>query len=409
MTSGALFNPFDPAYQADPYPTFHRMRSSEPVHWSSMFEAWFLTRHHDVVLAGRDPRLSSAGRTSAFCRSQFGRAGLEPSMVEQFMTTADRKMDELDAPEHGRIRKVANPAFRPTSLDAIRPRVQAAVNELLDQAPRDHFDLASTLAHPLPWTVICEILGIPLADRQKLKSWAKAFVLMFASPIEALDVNGRTAEEAVRGFLGYFTAMVRERQASPGDDLMSHLGRAVRDGVMTEDECVAQCVLLLTAGSNTVSEQIINGVHDLLTHPDALTTLKERPELIPAGVEEMLRHETPIPFLNRIALEDLEIGGTLIKKGQVVFLGFGAGNRDPELFTDPDRFDVTRKGAAHLSFGYGAHFCIGANLARIQIEALVRSLLERMPEIRLDPAAAPVLSCDSLMFRGFKSLPVLVS
>jgi cytochrome P450 len=203
--------------------------------------------------------------------------------------------------------------------------------------------------------------------------------------------------------------MVRERQASPGDDLISHLGRAVRDGVMTDDERVAQCVLFLAAGSNTVSEQIINGVHDLLIHPDALTTLKERPELIPTAVEEMFRHETPTPFLNRIAREDLEIGGTLIKKGQVVFLGFGAGNRDPEIFTDPDRFDVTRKGAAHLSFGYGAHFCIGANLARIEIEALVRSLLERMPEIRLDPAAAPVLSCDSLMFRGFKTLPVVVS
>jgi pimeloyl-[acyl-carrier protein] synthase len=232
MTSSSLFNPLDPAYQTDPYPTFHRMRSTEPVHWSGMFEAWFLTRYHDVVLATRDPRLSSARRTSSFCRSQFGRAGLDPSMVEQFITTADRKMDELDAPEHGRIRKVANPAFRPTSLEAIRPRVQAAVNELLDQAPKDHFDLAATLAHPLPWTVICEILGIPVAERQKLKSWAKAFVLMFASPIEALDVNGRTAEEAVRGFLGYFTAMVRERQASPGDDLMSFRPRSRRCSVM---------------------------------------------------------------------------------------------------------------------------------------------------------------------------------
>jgi cytochrome P450 len=123
----------------------------------------------------------------------------------------------------------------------------------------------------------------------------------------------------------------------------------------------------------------------------------------------MLRHETPIPFLNRIATEELEIGGTRIQKGQVVFLGFGAGNRDPEIFTDPDRFDVTRKGAAHLSFGHGPHFCIGANLARIQLEAFVRSLLERMPGIRLAPAAAPVLSCDSLMFRGFKSLTVVVS
>ncbi|HLM75481.1 MAG TPA: cytochrome P450 [Polyangiaceae bacterium] len=403
-----LFNPFDPAYQADPYPTFHQMRSTEPVHWSEMFQAWFLTRYRHVELAARDPRLSSARRTSSFCRSQFGQAGLEPSTVEQFMTTSDLKMDEVDPPEHGRIRKNANPAFRPASLDAMRPRIQAAVDDLLDRAPKDRFDLAATLADPLPWTVICEILGIPAAERQKLKSWTKAFALMFASPIDALEVNGRSAEEAVRGFHGYFTAMVRERQASPGDDLMSHLGQAVRGGVMTEGECVAQIVLLLSAGSSTVSEQISNGVHDLLTHPDALATLKSRPDLTPTAVEEMLRHQTPIPFLNRIATEDLEIGGTPIHKGQVVFLGFGAGNRDPEIFPDPDRFDITRKGAGHLAFGYGAHFCIGANLARIQIEALVRSLLERTPEIRLDPAAAPVLNCDSLMFRGFKSLPVVV-
>jgi cytochrome P450 len=344
-----------------------------------------------------------------FCRSQFGQAGLELATVEQFIATADRKMDELDAPEHGRIRKIANRAFRPASLDALRPRVQAAVDDLLEQAPKDRFDLAATLAHPLPFTVTSEILGIPVADRPQLKGWAKAFALMFASPMEELEVNGRVAEEAVRGLHDYFTARVRERQGSPDDDLISHFGRAVRDGAITGDECIAQLILLLSAGLATVSDQVNNGVHDLLTHPDMLATLKERPDLTPTAVEEMLRHQTSLPFLNRIATEDFEIGGKRIQKGQVVFLGFGAGNRDPEIFPDPDRFDVTRKGAGHLSFGYGPHFCIGANLARIEIEALVRSLLKRMPDIRLDPDAAPVRSSESLMFRGFKSLPVIVS
>jgi cytochrome P450 PksS len=409
MTSAPLFNPFDPAYQADPYPTFHRMRSAEPVHFSEMFQAWFLTRYRHVESAARDPRLSSARRTSSFCRSQFARAGLDLASVEQFMTASDRKMDDLDPPDHDRIRKIGNPAFRPASLEVIRPRVEEAVDELLSQAPKDGFDLVTTLARPLPWTVISEILGIPVADRGKLRSWAEAYGLMFASPIEQLEVNGHAAEEAVRGYHGYFTAMLRERQASPGDDLVSHLGRAARDGVMTEDECVAQLMLLLGAGTITVSDQINNGVHDLLTHPDALATLKERPDLVPTAVEEMLRHQTPIPFANRVATEDFEIGGARILKGHVVFLGLGAANRDPEVFPDPDRFDITRKGASHLSFGYGAHFCIGANLARIELGMLVRSLLERAPKIRLDPARAPELSCESLMFRGFKSLPVLVS
>jgi cytochrome P450 PksS len=270
-------------------------------------------------------------------------------------------------------------------------------------------DLVPSISYLMPPLVIAELFGIPPEDRERFQQWAVPLA-QFSSPTVGMDMVtvARQANEAVLEFNQYLGAAIEERRRRPGDDVLSRMIHVQREGGMTQEELVANALLILTAGHITTTDQISNGVHDLLTHPDELRKLQRNPELVKSAVEEMLRFSPSVSFAVRIATESFQLRGRDIREGDVVFLGMAAANRDPAVFPDPDRFDITRDTThqKHQSFGFGAHHCLGAGLARRELEIALLVLLENLPGLRLDETRLPRFKCNSLLFRGFESLHV---
>lgn len=370
-----------PGFFADPYPHYDRLRSEAPVCWSDKLDSWILTRYDDVVAALRDPgRLSNAGRMGAILSKLP--AALQPSL-QLLYDHYSVGLIFSDPPDHARLRSLVSKAFSPAMVERMRPRIHAIVAELLDAtAGKDTLDVIADFAYPLPAMVICEMLGLPPSDRPQFRSWTEDILALMGGNLDA--AGAERGQNSLRGMRDYYRHIIAERRAHPGDDLISSLVHAQEQGQrLSEPELLSTSVTLLTAGQETTTSLIANGLLALLRHPDQLALLKSRPELMASAVEEFLRYESPVQRQLRLATEDFELHGQHIRKGQIVSPFLGAANRDPAHFADPDQLDITRTDHRHTAFGYGIHFCLGAPLARLDAPIAFAALLRRFPRLRL--------------------------
>jgi len=401
------FNPFRPEVIADPYPYYARYRQEDPVHWSSTLDAWVLTRYEDVSFVLRDPRFSANRRQGRNRFIQLAEAR------QQYVSPLGNVVTMLgaDPPEHTRLRRLVSQSFTLKAINALRPRIEELVHQLLDGAEakarrEGYFDVIADLAYPLPVTVIAEMLGIPPEDMDTFKRWSDDIALSLEpfAPLQVLERVRRSMQEMVE----YFQDALAQRRREPRQDIVSVLVEAEREGrVRSEEEAIATLILLLVAGNETTTNFLGNAVLALLRHPDQLQRLREDPALIERAVEELLRYDPPAQTTTRVALEEVEIGGRRIEPYQVVFAVLGAANHDPEVFPEPDRLDLTRHPNPHLAFGEGIHFCLGAPLARAESQIALRALLDRFPGIHLvedEPCWRP-----NYILRGLKRLLVAPS
>src|SRR6266436_5848429 len=370
------FNPMDPAFVEDPYPTYHVLRSQDPVHHSPL-GFWVLTRYADVIAMLRDPRLIKEP-IAAFVAARFGMAvpfGLGLSMLDR------------DPPDHTRLRGLVSKAFTPKALESLRPRIQQIVDELVDQVEsRGEMDLVEEFAYPLPVIVICEMLGVPVKDHERFKHWG----LDIARGLDAIMLPP-DSEVGKRSMIGrkalaeYFRELIAERRAAPRGDMLSALIAAEEAGdKLDEDELLATCILLLIAGHETTVNLIGNGTLALLRHPEQMEKLRRDPSLVESAVEELLRFEGPVETATeRYALEDVQISGATIPRGGLVYVVLASANRDERQFDNPDTLDITRQNNRHLAFGQGIHSCLGAALARIEAQIAINALLRRSPFLQL--------------------------
>ncbi|HEY2959659.1 MAG TPA: cytochrome P450 [Actinomycetota bacterium] len=393
------FNPFLPEVHEDPYPLYRRLRQADPVHRSEL-GFWVLTRHADVLALLRDPRTSRDPRRSE--RVEALRSSVEVGRLLDEEEAAP-SMLFVDPPDHTRLRTLVNKAFTPAAVERLRPRVEQVVDGLLDRvAGAGAMDVVEDLAYPLPVTVICDLFGVPEADRDRFRGWSRAFVHLL-DPLVAEDAMER-ALQARLALRGYLRELVAQRRAHPADDLLTALIAAEDQGqALSEAELVSMCVLLLVAGHETTVNLIANGTLALLRQPRALARLAADPSLAGSAVEELLRHDAPVQFTSRHALADFEIDGHAVRTGETVVGILGAANRDPAVFPDPDELDLGRKPNRHVAFGGGIHFCLGATLARTEAGIAIPALLGRLPGLEL--AGAPVRR-DTVTLRGLSSLPV---
>ncbi|MEU2440921.1 cytochrome P450 [Streptomyces rubradiris] len=396
-----VFDPWDPAFVADPYPAYAELRARGRVIRYEPSDQWLVPHHADVSALLRDRRL---GRTylHRFTHEEFGRTPPPPEH-EPFHTLNDHGMLDLEPPDHTRIRRLVAKAFTPRTVERLGPYVRGLADELVAAlVDNGGGDLLTDVAEPLPVAVIAELLGIPAADRPLLRPWSADICGMYE-----LNPSEETAARAVRAsteFSGYLRELIAARRAEPGEDLVSALIAAHDEGDrLTEQELVSTAVLLLNAGHEATVNATVNGWYALFRHPGQLAALRADPSLVPSATEELLRYDTPLQLFERWVLDDIEIGGTTIPRGAEVALLFGSANHDPAVFADPGRLDLARAENPHISFGAGIHYCVGAPLARIELAASLTALLERAPTLAL--AAEPERRPNFVM-RGLRGLRV---
>jgi len=394
------FNPFLPEFRVDPYTAYHALRAHDPVYFSPVLRGWMLTRYADIAGVLHDPRFSVDRMQS----KMFQRLNPLRGLDSDFAQAITRNLLMLDPPDHTRLRRLVNKAFTPRRVEALRPRIALVAAQLLDSiADAREIDLVRDLAYPLPVIVIAEMLGVPAADREQFKRWSDALVTLL-DPFQAED-GLAPAQRAFGEFCEYFRRVVAARRRQPQDDLVSALVAVEERGdTLNEAELLSLCMLLLGAGNETTTNLLGNAVLALLRHPDERRRLQADPSLMPTAVEEFLRYESPIQATDRVAMQDCEIDGRRVRKGQLVGLLLGAANRDPARFPHPDRLDVGRRDNDHLAFSHGTHFCLGAALARAEAEITLAAFLQRFPSF--DGDTAPRGWKRSMIVRGLTSLPL---
>jgi cytochrome P450 len=395
------YRPSDPAFIADPYPVFAALRDRHPVVYDESTNQWVISRHEDVARLLRDRNL---GRTyhHVATDAEFGRTP-PPAWHAPFHELNDAGMLDLEPPDHTRLRRLVSKAFTPRTVADMAPRVQAIVDGLVDHAlEAREFDLIADLAEPLPVTVIAELLGIPEADRHLLRPWSNEYCLMFE--LDRSEASARRSVAAAEAFGAYLHDLIVERRARPRDDLISGLIAVADEGdQLSERELIGTCVLILNAGHEASVNGAGNGWWTLFRHPEALAALRDTPDLAATAVDELLRFDTPLPMFERWVLSDIEVAGTIIPRGQEVALLYASANRDPEAFADADALDLRRPSKAHLAFGAGIHYCLGAPLARLELQTAFASILRRMPGLELleEPVWKP-----TFILRGLTALRV---
>lgn len=391
----------DPAFVADPYPIWDRIRADDPVHWSDKHRSWFLTRHADVEAFFHDPALTAD-------KGQAAKGG-GASAQRSFRSIGS------DPPEHTAVRQLAQRCFTARETDALKPRIEAMVDRLLDQisstfsrsgaydAPdrekvgegEGTFDLIRDFAYPLPITVIAELFGVPEADRPRFSAWSRQMA-------EGMDHFYSGMGSGWAGMGAYIAGLIEERQRQPGDDLISRMLEAEGDDALTATEVTSLCTLLVFAGHETTTNLIANGLLALLRAPDQLGALRTADAAgLRTAVEELLRYDSPAQLINRAVRSDTVIGGSTLRAGDSVVAALGAANRDPARFTEPHLLDIARHPNPHLAFGQGVHFCLGAALSRREAQLALPALVDRFPDLRLagDPVWRP-----TAVLRGLESL-----
>ena len=398
-----LFTPSDPAFVADPYPAYEQLRRGPRVQHHPTTDRWLVSRHADVDALLRDRRLGRSYLHVA-THAEMGRPA-EPPEQEPFWRVIRGGMLDVEPPDHTRLRRLVSRAFTPRTVERLRETVQRVTDSLVDDAlAQGECDLLATIAEPLPVTVIAEMLGIPEQDRHLLRPWSSDICGMYE--LEVSEQTARTAVRACEEFSAYLIELSRERRARPREDLITALTQVVDDGdVLTDDELVGTCVLLLNAGHEATVNVTGNGWWALFRHLDQLARLRADPSLVASAVEELMRWDTPLQMFERWVLEDLEIGGVQVPRGAELGLLFGSANRDPDVFADPAVLDVGRQHNPHVAFGAGVHFCLGAALARLELQISFSTVLRRLPRLELlvEPAWKP-----GYVIRGLQELRVRV-
>ncbi len=395
----SLYHLLDPEVLADPYPLYHRLRNEDPVHWDPFLHAWVVTRYADVINVLHH---YSADRTPTPEQlSTMGMAALNP--IAEVMV---RQMLFLDPPNHTRLRALASAAFTVRRVERLRSHIQEIMDDLLDRvAANGRMDLVADFASPAPAIVTAELLGVPVADHEQLKEWSADFAEMLGNFQHNPDRFPRILR-SVQDLSSYFRSAMQEQRLTPRDGLVSAMMAASVDGAkLTEDEIIANLIVTMVGGQETTTNLIGNGMLTLLRNPEARERLRADASLIPSAVEELLRYESPSQHTARLAPADVELGGKQIRKRQAVIAVMGAANRDPERFPEPDRLDIDRKDNRHVAFGWAAHFCFGAALARMEGQIAFETILRRLPGLSLD-TSIPLVWRHNLGLRGLTGLPI---
>jgi len=390
------FDPFDEATRRDPYAVYAQARREAPVWRHPGLPLISVFRHADVQAVLKD-----SGSWSNDFRPVRGLDPLDDEGVPSMLG--------LDPPEHTRLRALVSQAFTPRMVRRLEPRLEAVAHELLDAAlVRDEVDLVEALAHPLPVIAIAEIIGVPAEDRARFKVWSDAAVESLGSALFAPPSPERIERmRKVFNEMGdYFEELAEQRRVSPREDLLTGLVQAELEGSrLSREERISMLVLLLVAGNETTTNLIGNAVMELLAHPLELARLRADPALLPSAIEEVLRFASPVQMDPRRARRPLELGGLPVAENQMVICWIGSANRDEDVFPHADRFDLARQDNRHLAFGLGPHYCVGANLARLEAQVALRALLARTQSFeRIDAAKLPLH--PSIVFRGVRSLPL---
>jgi cytochrome P450 len=414
--------------RANPYPFYEQLRSHDPVHWDQELGFWVLSRYADIDSLYTDDRFSRAqGLMRGFQRLSES----ERQIVEPVYRSFSKTVFYADPPYHTHLRGLMNHAFTPRRVERLRPQIQRIVDELLESAQSKGavVDLIHDLAYPLPVMVIAELLGLPASDRDRFKKWSDDLFAILGTVRQKPSYLLERAAQSLDEMTSYVKDLSRKRRESPQDDLLTALlsvteedelacshvsstihatGELIRErdasSTLTEEELVSNINILLSTGHETTTHLVGNGVLALLLHPEQMHKLQFQPSLLDSAIEEMLRYDNPVQITYRSALEDAEIKGKLIRKGDLVNSILGSANRDPQRFSNPDRFDITRNEGRHLSFGIGIHFCIGAPLVRLEAEIVFETILRCFPKIHL--ATETLEWQEHPIFRGLKSLPV---
>lgn len=396
----------DPDFVYDPYPRLAELREATPAFYDPVWNKVFFTRYEDIAGLLRDKRL---GRSilHVLSRDELGWPPPNP-LTRDFDHFQENHILDNEPPKHTRLKGLFLKAFTPARVEGLRGKIQSIVNALLDRAEdRGRMDLLHDYAEPLPVAVIAELLGVPEEDRHLLRPWSAKIVKLYE--LGYTDEQAREANQAVVEFSRYIQALAEDRRKHPRDDLISALVQAEEAGdKLTEDELVANCILLLNAGHEATVNATTAGMLALQRHPEQKKLAVEAAkaghgEFFKRAVEELLRYDTPLPMFERWVLHDLEWKGIPLRRGQEVALLYASGNRDPRKFSHPDTLDLTRADNPHLTFGLGIHYCIGAPLARLELQTSFQTLLRRLPNLAV---VEPVEYTGGFVIRGHKAMPV---
>lgn len=399
----------DPAFRSDPYPRLAELRETAPIFYEPRLEKIFLTRYADVSRVLRSRQFGTA-ITHVLSRDELGWPPPDPRQAE-FDQFEEHHLLSNEPPTHTRLRGLVGKAFTPKRVEQLRDRIAAVVETTLDDlGTRDAFDLVADFAEPLPVILICELLGVGAEYSRDLRAWSAAIVKMYE--LDHSDAQQRAANDAVIAFSAFVRAIVAQRRADPQNDLITALAHVEEAGEkLTEDELIGTCILLLNAGH----EATVNGTSSAVitfmrrrahweTFVDAART--GNAAFVKTAVEELLRIDTPLPLFERWVLEDAEIGGVAVGRGAKIALLYASANRDPATFAEPDVLDLTRDPNPHVTFGLGIHFCLGAPLARLELNTALPALARRFPDLRLADDDAPLAYEGGFVIRGVQRLPV---
>jgi pimeloyl-[acyl-carrier protein] synthase len=396
----SLYHLMNPEVLADPYPLYRRLRTEAPVHWDPYLHAWIVTRYEDVITV-----LTKFSAERAPSPEYFEALGAP--QVAPIAKVMVKQMLFRDGAAHARLRKLAGEAFVPSRVRVLRDHIQEIATRLIDDIQaRDkrRFDMLADFAEPLPAIVTAEMLGVPVEDHVKLKTWSATFAEMLGNFQHNPDRLPGVLD-AIEHLTAYFQEAIRQQRKHPRDGLIRTLLVSEENGDrLSEEEVIANCIVTMVGGLETTTNLIGNGMLSLLRNPEHMARLRAHPEIMPVAVEELLRFESPSQHTARLAPGNVTLGGKSIRERQAVIAVMAAGNRDPERFPDPDRLDFDRPDNRHLAFGWAAHFCFGAPLARIEGQIAFATLLHRFPELQM--TGEPLVWRENLGLRGLKSLPL---
>jgi cytochrome P450 len=394
---------FTPDVIADPYTYYGRLRDEDPVHWNDAYGLWVITRHDDVTWMTRHNELFSSAVFKNDPRPAY--PAIDESDLGLYEYVKNYQADQFiqhDRPEHLDMRKIVHGYFTPKAMESWRPFVVAAVKELLDAAEeKGSMDVMRDLATPLPVLVIAQMMGVPAEDRPYVRELAEKLLYIGRGEHDRMPI----LTEGMKGMVDYVSPLVDERMVRPGDDFISVLASGEKKGVFTRHQVLVNTSLLLLAGHETTINLICNGTLSFIQHPDQWALYKKDP----AGrakwaTEECLRYDAPVKSIQRLASQDLEMRDKVMRKDDRIRWFISSANRDPNVFADPEKFDITRQPNPHVAFGNGVHHCLGATLARVEGQEVFKALAERFPRLQLESVELDYQ--PSVTFRSLKSLPV---
>lgn len=408
MEHPVKFNPFEPEFHRDPYPTYHYLRETQPIHWSFL-GGWVLTRYADIKFVLGDPRFLSLPIPQGLAqKSQYLQK--KQKNLDAIAQIGSNFLFFVDNTDHTRLRRLIGKVFSAERIGQIIPQIQQIADDLIDRVqPQGQMDAVADFAEQLPGRVIAQIMGLPAEDWESLHEWSHDLFRIF-DPFMPLKICDRMNQAALE-FTAYLRLQLAQRRQTPSSDLISALMTVQEQGDrLSEEEVIAVCIMMFIAAEQTTISLIGNSLLALLRHPDQLALLRQRPELMPQALEELTRYDSPAQIIGRKASETMTLGDQTIEAGQALMLCLGAANRDPAQFSDPDQLNIARTENRHLAFSGGSHFCIGAGLARIEFSIALQTLIQRLPTFQINSDQLAQLAWkENVVLRSLQSLPITFS